>query len=171
MFGATWRLEICALRRMGAKRYDEALGCYRRMMKRVQPSAYHWEMMAQCYEWVGETENAERAARRALDRENKSTNALRLLARLSIAQGRYAEAHEYVRKALALPRKPGAYPASFPSLLMRLLGRLTVQGWHAGATRTPRSRPPTDDDSWFQWAREFLNAYDQLFGSEAGVRS
>ncbi len=170
MFGATWRLEICALRRMGARRYDEALGCYRRMMERVQPTAYHWEMMAQCYEWIGETENAERAARRALEAEENSIDALRLLARLSIAQGHYAQAHDYVRKALALRRKSDLYPTSFPSLVMRLLGRLPGQGSFVGETRMLRGRPSTGEDPWYQWAREFLVDYEQIFGRQSSVR-
>ena len=46
MFIAAWKLEMCAVQRMGARRYEEALECYGKMMERVKPTAHQWAIIA-----------------------------------------------------------------------------------------------------------------------------
>lgn len=170
MFLAAWKLEMCAVRRMGARKYEEALECYGKMMEKVKPSAHHWEMIAQCYEWLGETEKADRAARSALEGDEESFDALRLLARLGIAQGDYAQAREYVRKALVVQRGPLSGRPGFPLRLMRLLGRILGRRQVAEDTYTFSKGPEPDDEQWYGWAREFLSGYERAFGDKSHAR-
>ena len=169
MFVVAWKLEMCAVQRMGARRYEEALECYREMMERVKPSAHHWEMMAQCYEWVGETEKAERAARCALEAEDDRFEALRLLARVSIAQGHYAQAREYVQKALRVKRRSPSARRSMLFRMARFFGE--VLGKHRVGDNPPVALkgPERDDEQWDAWAREFLSGYEQVFGSKSNA--
>ncbi len=170
MFVAAWKLEMCAAERMGAGKYEEALECYRKMMDRVELSAYHWERVARCYEWVGEGERAERAARCALDSDENSFDALRLLARLSIAQGHYAQAREYVRRALGVRRKS---VAPRPTLLGRLLAavdKVRKRGSAAEDGGAMTAGPEGDHEQWNAWAVEFLNGYERAFGAAPHAR-
>ncbi len=169
MFVAAWKLEMCAVRRMGAKRYEEALECYAQMMERVKPTAHQWAMIALCYEWVGETEKAEKAARCALDADESSFDALRLLARVSIAQGHYAQAREYVQQALAAQGRPAK---GRPRLLYRLagfLGRLLERRQADEVAQAETLGAEFEDEQWKQWARDFLSGYERAFGENAHI--
>ena len=164
MLVAAWKLEMCAVRRMGAGEYEEALECYRKMMEKVKPAVYHWEKIARCYEWVGESEKAEGAAHRALEADAESFDALRLLARLSIAQGHYAQAREYVHKALAAPRRSAPRPAALRLRLLAVVDKILKGRWAADDDVAFTAEPQGDDAQWTGWAREFLSGYERAFG-------
>ncbi len=170
MFLAAWKLEMHGARLMDARRYDEALKCYRQLTEKVKPTAYHWEMLARCYEWVGETEQAESAGRRALEADEGRFGALRLLARLSIAQGHYAQARDYVQKALVAERRPPAGQPRFLLAVGRLLDRTSRRRQTAGDTDAFTRDPEQDDEQWCGWARDFLNGYERAFGEQSHAR-
>ncbi len=167
MFVAAWKLEVRGARLMDAGRYDEALKCYRKLMEERKPRAYHWEMIARCYEWVGETEQAENAARRALEADGSGFGALRLMARLSIAQGCYAQARDYVQKALSARCRPAAGQPRLLLAAARLLGGM-FRPRQAGRDTHPVTKGPEQDDAqWCGWAREFLHEYERAFGEQS----
>ncbi len=164
MFIAAWKLEMCAVQRMAARRYEEALECYGKMMERVKPTAHQWAMIARCHEWVGEAEKAEKAARCALDADPSSCDALRLLARVSIAQGHYAQAREYVQRALSAQARPASGRPGLMFRLARFLGRLLDRRLAEEAAQAAGMGPEIDDEQWNEWARDFLSGYERAFG-------
>ena len=170
MLMAAWKLEMRGARLMDARQYDEALKCYLRLTEKVKPTAYHWEMLARCYEWVGETERAESAARSALEADEGRFGSLRLLARLCIAQGHYAQARDYVQKALLAERRPPAGRPRFLLAVGRLLERTSGRRQTAVDTDAPTKHSEQDDEQWCGWARDFLNGYERAFGEQPHVR-
>ena len=170
MFVAAWKLEVRGARLMDGRRFDEALECYRKLTEETKPRAYHWEKMAQCYEWVGETEQAETAARRALEADEGGFGALRLLARLSIAQGHYAQARDYVQKALSARCRPAAGQPRFLLAAARLVGGMFERGQDAIDADSATRDPEQDSADWCGWAREFLHGYERAFGEQSHAR-
>ena len=170
MFVAAWKLEMCAVRRMEARRYEEALECYGKMMESVKPTGHQWAMIARCYEWVGESEKAETAARCALDADGSCLVSLRLLARVSIAQGDYAQAREYVQRALAAQGRSVTGRRGLMFRLARFLGRFLAQRQVDEAAQAMMLGLEFDDEQWKAWATDFLSGYERAFGTNAHMR-
>lgn len=149
--------------------YRTAIDTLQRDLARRGPDAGSLTMIAQCYEWLGEYEEAIRYADRVLEGMPASPVALKLITRCYRERGDLGRAYACLCRALATPL---ARPVTAPRWIARLLRALSFLPWarrrRLRMRRELRAALRRERD-WRRWAQQRKDWYERFHGTGSDV--
>lgn len=160
-----------ATRAIGAGRYDQAIALYESVLERDPEDIFASAMLAQCYEWKGDTAIALHHAVRQLSRVPEDIDTLLIAARCAMAQGDEQLTYHFACRVTEVPEKPEFEMPSWMfamikpiELIPRFRGfrRRVEQGVTKHRNQMTRGR---------EWAEAYRRTYEAAYGTNGASSS
>jgi tetratricopeptide (TPR) repeat protein len=170
MFIATfWKVQWQLALRIGRQDFDGAIRVLEAALEGGATDARYLEMIAQCHYWAKREEMAIASAKRALDVDAHSFEAIKLLSEIHARRIEHDIAASYVRRALE------GYPQPLPQTPKAFFGILRLVSLVFPRLRSLAARAKEDignpnkaNEQWYEWAKKYLAWYDETHGTGVG---
>lgn len=150
-------------RLIGREDFDGAIEYLRAKLRGNASDVAALEMIAQCHQWAGRTQEAISTCREALRYDAVAFESHAMLARLLAQEGTHVDAAAHARSGLeCFPEPLPGIPQSFVRAIQGL-GRIFpfVREFDPNGAL---QRGETERREWFEWATRYLGWYDKAYG-------
>ena len=161
-----WKVQWQLALRFGRKDFDGAIRVLEAALNGGATDVQYLEMIAQCHDWAKREEMAIASAKRALEVDAHSFEAMKLLSEIHARRIEHDIAASYVRRALEQYPQPLAQtPKVFFGILRAIslvfprLRSLTARA------KEDIGNPNKAKEQWYAWAKEYLAWYDETHGT------